>query len=219
MKSNFSRISIFILILTVITAFYYGFGLRNEVINHFDQDEWTNQVNFQSYDDFPKEVINMLLLIEDQSFFNHSGIDIRQIVKVIKGYVFDDKKLRGASTISQQLIKNQLLTKDRTFSRKFKEVIMALLLESYFDKKYILELYLNNVYLGQKGNQLVIGFPDASIYYFNKPLKDLKLDQIAMLVALLKGPSYYHPEKYPDRLKKRQDLVLSIYNKYEKIVK
>ena len=219
MKSNFSRISIFILILTVITAFYYGFGLRNEIINHFDKDEWTNQVNFQSYDDFPKEVINMLLLIEDQSFFNHSGIDIRQIVKVIKGYVFDDKKLRGASTISQQLIKNQLLTKDRTFSRKFKEVIMALLLESYFDKKYILELYLNNVYLGQKGNQLVIGFPDASIYYFNKPLKDLKLDQIAMLVALLKGPSYYHPEKYPDRLKKRQDLVLSIYNKYEKIVK
>ncbi|MDC0446646.1 transglycosylase domain-containing protein [Gammaproteobacteria bacterium] len=219
MKSNFSRISIFILILTVITAFYYGYGLRNEVIKHFDQDEWTNQKNFQSYDDFPKEVINMLLLIEDQSFFNHSGIDIRQIVKVIKGYVFDDKKLRGASTISQQLIKNQLLTKDRTFSRKFKEVIMALLLESYFDKKYILELYLNNVYLGQKGNQLVIGFPDASIYYFNKPLKDLKLDQIAMLVALLKGPSYYHPEKYPDRLKKRQDLVLSIYNKYEKIVK
>jgi penicillin-binding protein 1B len=65
----------------------------------------------------------------------------------------------------------------------------------------------------------VIGFPDASIFYFNKPLKDLKLDQIAMLVALLKGPSYYHPEKYPDRLKKRQDLVLSIYNKYEKIVK
>ena len=219
MKSNFSRISIFILILTVITAFYYGYGLRNEVIKHFDQNEWTNQKNFQSYDDFPKEVINMLLLIEDQSFFNHSGIDIRQIVKVIKGYVFDDKKLRGASTISQQLIKNQLLTKDRTFSRKFKEVIMALLLESYFDKKYILELYLNNVYLGQKGNQLVIGFPDASIYYFNKPLKDLKLDQIAMLVALLKGPSYYHPEKYPDRLKKRQDLVLSIYNKYEKIVK
>ena len=219
MKSNFSRISIFILILTVITAFYYGYGLRNEVIKHFDQDEWTNQKNFQSYDDFPKEVINMLLLIEDQSFFNHSGIDIRQIVKVIKGYVFDDKKLRGASTISQQLIKNQLLTKDRTFSRKFKEIIMALLLESYFDKKYILELYLNNVYLGQKGNQLVIGFPDASIFYFNKPLKDLKLDQIAMLVALLKGPSYYHPEKYPDRLKKRQDLVLSIYNKYEKIVK
>ena len=219
MKSNFSRISIFILILTVINAFYYSYGLRNEVINHFDQDEWTNQENFQSYDEFPKEVINMLLLIEDQSFFNHSGIDIRQIATVIKGYVFDDKKLRGASTISQQLIKNQLLTKDRTFSRKFKEVIMALLLESYFDKKYILELYLNNVYLGQKGNQLVIGFPDASIYYFNKPLKDLKLDQIAMLVALLKGPSYYHPEKYPDRLKKRQDLVLSIYNKYEKIVK
>ena len=219
MKGSFSRISIFILILIVITAFYYGFGLRNEVINHFDQDEWTNQVNFQSYDDFPKEVINMLLLIEDQSFFNHSGIDIRQIATVIKGYVLDDKKLRGASTISQQLIKNQLLTKDRTFSRKFKEIIMALLLECYFDKKYILELYLNNVYLGQKGNQLVIGFPDASIYYFNKPLKDLKLDQIAMLVALLKGPSYYHPEKYPDRLKKRQDLVLSIYNKYEKIVK
>jgi len=219
MKGSFSRISIFILILIVTTAFYYGFVLRNEVINHFDQDEWTNQENFQSYDEFPKEVINMLLLIEDQSFFNHSGIDIRQIATVIKGYVLDDKKLRGASTISQQLIKNQLLTKDRTFSRKFKEVIMALLLESYFDKKYILELYLNNVYLGQKGNQLVIGFPDASIYYFNKPLKDLKLDQIAMLVALLKGPSYYHPEKYPDRLKKRQDLVLSIYNKYEKIVK
>jgi len=219
MKGNFSRISIFILILIVITAFYYGYGLRNVVINHFDQDEWTNQVNFQSYDDFPKEVINMLLLIEDQSFFNHSGIDIRQIATVIKGYVLDDKKLRGASTISQQLIKNQLLTKDRTFSRKFKEIIMALLLESYFDKKYILELYLNNVYLGQKGNQLVIGFPDASIFYFDKPLKDLKLDQIAMLVALLKGPSYYHPEKYPDRLKKRQELVLSIYNKYEKIVK
>jgi penicillin-binding protein 1B len=170
-------------------------------------------------DDHPKPLINMLLLVEDQSFFEHSGVDFKEIIRVLRDYLFYNKPMRGASTLTQQLIKNTLLTRDQTIERKLNEALMALLLEYSFDKAFILNRYMNTVYLGQQGNRAIHGFGHASQFYFHKSIDLLSLEEMATLVALVKGPSFYHPIKHAQRLAKRRQLVLSLYNKYEKIVK
>ncbi len=170
------------------------------------------------YEQYPKALVNMLLLIEDQSFFQHSGVDFKEIARVIRDYLWHDKPIRGASTITQQLIKNTLLTPEQSLSRKLKEVIMAWMLESSFTKEFILQRYMNSVYLGQKGNHEVRGFASAAEFYFHRQLNKLSLEEFATLVALVKGPSYYHPIKHPNRLAKRKQLVLKLYKKYKKIV-
>jgi len=172
----------------------------------------------KSLEIYPTEIVNMLLLVEDQSFFQHWGVDFKEIVRVFYGYLFEDKDIRGASTITQQLIKNTLLSSDKTLSRKIDEALMAMLMELNYDKNYILERYMNTVYLAQQGSMPIHGFASASQFYFNKKMDDLDLREMATLVALLKGPSYYHPVKHPDRLNKRIDMILSMHNKYKKII-
>jgi penicillin-binding protein 1B len=172
-----------------------------------------------SLEQHPKPLLNMLLLVEDQSFFEHSGVDFKEIARVLRDYWLYDKPIRGASTLTQQLIKNTLLTREQTISRKLNEALMALLLEVAFDKDFILNRYMNTVYLAQQGNTPIYGFEKGAKFYFNQPISDLSVEEIATLVALVKGPSYYHPIKNAQRLAKRRELVLSIYNKFEKIVK
>ena len=133
-------------------------------------------------------------------------------------YLFKDKAIRGASTITQQLIKNTLLSRDKTLSRKIDEALMAMLMELNYDKNYILERYMNTVYLAQQGAIAVHGFSSASQFYFDRQVEDLDLREMATLVALLKGPSYYHPVRHPDRLNQRVDMILSMHNKYKKII-
>jgi len=180
------------------------------------ESEKIAQIDY-SLERYPKEMVNMLLLIEDQSFFQHWGVDFKEIVRVFYGYLFEDKDIRGASTITQQLIKNTLLSRDKNLSRKINEAFMAILMELNYDKNYILERYMNTVYLAQQGSMAVHGFASASQFYFNKRVEDLDLREMATLVALLKGPSYYHPVRHPDRLNKRVDMILSMHNKYKKI--
>ena len=213
---NFSR---WIKYLTLLGVFLFsGYLLYlNTLVNDYFSN--VNRVDEISYEQQSKMAINMLLLTEDQSFFEHSGVDFKEIARVLRDYWIYDKPLRGASTITQQLIKNSLLTREQTIERKFKEGLMALLLEVSFDKEFILNRYMNSVYLGQKGSQPVYGFGDAAQFYFNKKIALLSPEEIATLVALVKGPSYYHPVKHPQRLAKRRELVLSMYNKYKKIVK
>jgi penicillin-binding protein 1B len=158
----------------------------------------------------------MLLLVEDQSFFNHHGVDFKEIARVIYGYLFEDKALRGASTISQQLIKNTLLSREKTLSRKSEEALMAFLLEVSYDKNFILERYMNTVYLAQKGNMAFHGFASGSLFYFSKDVEDLNLEEMATLVALLKGPSYYNPTNFPDRLSSRVKMILSMHESYKR---
>jgi penicillin-binding protein 1B len=160
----------------------------------------------------------MLLLIEDQSFFEHHGIDFKEIARVIYGYLFEDKALRGASTISQQLIKNTLLSREKTLSRKSQEALMTILLEVSYDKNFILERYMNTVYLAQKGDMAFHGFASGSLFYFNKDVKNLNLEEMATLVALLKGPSYYNPTNFPDRLSSRVKMILSMQENYKAII-
>jgi len=172
----------------------------------------------KSIEVYPSEMVNMLLLVEDQSFFKHWGVDFKEIVRVFYEYLFEDQPIRGASTITQQLIKITLLSSDKTLSRKINEAFMAMLMELNYDKNYILERYMNTVYLAQQGSMAIHGFASASEFYFGKKVEDLDLREMAALVALLKGPSYYHPVKHPDRLNKRVDMILSMHNKYKKII-
>ncbi len=203
------------LLVAVIFAVYVNY-LDNVVKDKFSIAE---NRDFLRYEQQSKVVINMLLLMEDQSFFEHIGMDVKEILRMLRDYVFDDKPLRGASTITQQLIKNELLTRERRMSRKIKEVLMAVLLERSFDKKFILNYYLNRVYLGQRNNLAIRGFQQAARFYFNHDADKLTLDEAASLVAMVKGPNYYHPIKYPKRLAERRKLVLNMYHKYKKIVK
>ena len=210
-----------ILLLCIVVFISYVLYLNSLVKAEFSSDiesiEDVIQAQY-SFDDYPKDLVNMLLLVEDQSFFNHRGVDFREILRVLYGYLFDEKELRGASTITQQLIKNSLLSREQTLTRKTKESLMAILLELSYDKKFILERYMNTVYLAQQGSTAFHGFASGSLYYFNKDVSSLNLKEMATLVALLKGPSYYNPANFPDRLKKRVEMILSMHKNYKKII-
>ena len=196
---------------------YLNYLIKSTFSLEIQESEKITQIEY-SIERFPKEIVNMLLLVEDQSFFQHWGVDFKEIVRVFYGYLFEDKDIRGASTITQQLIKNSLLSRDKTLTRKINETLMAMLMELNYDKNYILERYMNTVYLAQQGSMAFHGFASASQFYFDKKVDDLDLKEMATLVALLKGPSYYHPVKHPDRLNKRVDMILSMHNKYKKII-
>jgi len=210
-----------IVALLLVVIIYYVFNLYSQVNAEFSSKlKLQNNITQIEYsiDDYPSELINMLLLIEDQSFFNHHGVDFKEIARVIYGYLFEDKALRGASTISQQLIKNTLLSREKTLSRKSEEALMAILLELSYEKNFILERYMNTVYLAQKGDMAFHGFASGSLFYFNKDVEDLNLEEMATLVALLKGPSYYNPTNFPDRLSSRVKMILSMQENYKAII-
>lgn len=205
-------------LLSVVVFAVYLNHLHTQVKNEFSKplDALNSSLSLEQY---PKALTNMLLMMEDQSFFNHFGVDFTEIGRVLRDNWFHNRSIRGASTLSQQMIKNSLLTRDKTIGRKLKEALMALLLEYSFDKKTILTRYMNSVYLGQYGGFEVRGFERAAQFYFGKEVNKLSLEDLATLVALLKGPSYYHLSKYPARLLKRRNLVLRVYHKYEKLIK
>jgi penicillin-binding protein 1B len=217
MKKSLKRIIFLGLILFFGYLVYLNHLVKGAFSSEIQESEKIAQIDY-SLERYPKEMVNMLLLIEDQSFFQHWGVDFKEIVRVFYGYLFEDKDIRGASTITQQLIKNTLLSRDKNLSRKINEAFMAMLMELNYDKNYILERYMNTVYLAQQGSMAIQGFASASQFYFDKKVDDLDLREMATLVALLKGPSYYNPVKYPDRLNKRVDMILSMHTKYKKII-
>ena len=216
-SSWIKRILLLCLVIFISYTLYLNSLVKAEFSSDIESIEDVIQAQY-SFDDYPKDLVNMLLLVEDQSFFNHHGVDFKEILRVLYGYLFDEKELRGASTITQQLIKNSLLSRDQTLTRKTKESLMAILLELSYDKKFILERYMNTVYLAQQGSTAFHGFASGSLYYFNKDVSSLNLKEMATLVALLKGPSYYNPANFPDRLKRRVEMILSMHKNYKKII-
>ncbi len=158
----------------------------------------------------PLSLQKMLVAVEDDNFYNHHGISPRGIARAVVANIKQGGISQGASTLTQQLIKNYYLSSERTLSRKAKEAVMALLLEIHFSKDQILEGYINEIYLGQDGPRAIHGFGLASQYYFRKPLDKLSLNQQALLVALVRGANYYNPWRNPERALKRRDLVLDI---------
>ena len=216
-SSWIKRILLLCLVIFISYALYLNSLVKAEFSSDIESIEDVIQAQY-SFDDYPKDLVNMLLLVEDQSFFNHHGVDFKEILRVLYGYLFDEKVLRGASTITQQLIKNSLLSRDQTLTRKTKESLMAILLEFSYDKKFILERYMNTVYLAQQGSTAFHGFASGSLHYFNKDVSSLNLKEMATLVALLKGPSYYNPANFPNRLKRRVEMILSMHKNYKRII-
>ncbi|MCK5729197.1 MAG: penicillin-binding protein 1B [Methylococcales bacterium] len=160
-------------------------------------------------DEAPTSLTHALFATEDREFENHQGVSLRGILRAIWSNLLAGSVVQGASTITQQLVKNFYLTPERKLKRKVNEIFMALLLEYHYEKEEILEAYLNEIYLGQDGANSVHGFGLASEFYFARPLKNLPLHQVAALVALVRGPSYYDLRKHPKRALKRRNLVLN----------
>ena len=162
---------------------------------------------FVPYESIPSKVINSFLSAEDKNFFSHTGVDpkgiLRAMIKNIKN-ITQNKRLEGASTITQQVAKNFLLTNEVSMKRKIKEAILAFRIERAYTKERILELYLNQIYLGQG----TYGIAAASLEYFDKSIKELNYEDAALLAALPKAPSKYNPYKYPELAKFRRNLVL-----------
>ena len=192
----------------VSSKIYSGDG---ELIQDFSSEKRI----FVPYNSIPKIVINSFLSAEDKNFFNHPGIDakgvLRAIIKNISN-ILNSKRLEGASTITQQVAKNFLLTNEVSLQRKLKEAILAFRIERSLSKERILELYLNQIYLGQGS----YGIAAASLEYFDKSIDELKYEEAALLAALPKAPSRYNPYKDKKIAKFRRDLVLKnlFDNKY-----
>ncbi|WP_437883722.1 penicillin-binding protein 1B [Pseudomonas sp. LRF_L74] len=161
-------------------------------------------------DQVPPYLIDTLVAVEDRDYFNHFGVSPKGIARAVWINATAGQLRQGGSTLTQQLVKNFFLTNERSLTRKANEAMMAVLLELHYDKREILEAYLNEVFLGQDGQRAVHGFGLASQYFFSQPLSELKLHQVALLVGMVKGPTYYNPRRYPDRALERRNLVLDL---------
>ena len=147
-------------------------------------------------------------LIEDRRFDDHHGVDVWGVLRALWVDLRARRVVQGGSTLTQQLVKNYFLSDEQSFSRKATEAFMAMRLEAHYSKEEILVAYLNEVYLGQDGSRAIHGFGLGSEYFFSKPLAELDVGELALLVGLVKGPSYYDPRKHADRARARRNLVL-----------
>ena len=203
---------------SVSSKLYSGGG---ELVSDFSSEKRV----FVPYNTIPKKVIYAFLSAEDKNFFSHPGVDARGIIRAVLRNISNiiyEKRLEGASTITQQVAKNFLLSNEVSLNRKIKEAILAFRIERALSKERILELYLNQIYLGQGA----YGIASASLRYFDKPISKLDYAEASLLAALPKAPSKYNPFKNIDLAKRRRDLVIKNlydnsyigYKKYKKLL-
>ena len=158
--------------------------------------------------DVPPLLLSGLQAVEDRDFKHHIGIDFTAIVRAAFANLRAGHTVQGGSTLTQQLVRNLFLSRDQNFTRKVNEALMSMLLEAHYSKGRILEAYVNDVFLGQQGDQAIRGFAAASEFYFGRRMEDLRPQEVALLVGMVKGPSYYDPRRAPDRALTRRNLVL-----------
>jgi penicillin-binding protein 1B len=161
-------------------------------------------------EEVPAALPAALQAVEDKHFATHGGIHLKSMMRALWVNVRSGELRQGGSTLTQQLVKNYFLDSKKTLRRKLAEIVMAIALERRFSKADIMNAYINEVYLGQDGARAIHGFGLASQFYFGRPLGELDASQIALLVALVKGPSYYDPRRFPQRALERRNQVLQI---------
>jgi penicillin-binding protein 1B len=161
-------------------------------------------------DELPPRLVAGLVVVEDRHFFSHIGISPRGVARAMFANVMAGGTVQGGSTLTQQLAKNFFLTSDRTLWRKFREALIALILEARYSKEVILAAYMNEIYLGQQGRTAIHGFGSAAWMYFGRPVNELALHESALLIALARGASHYNPRRHPERVLKRRNLVLEL---------
>ncbi|MDQ3233107.1 MAG: transglycosylase domain-containing protein, partial [Pseudobdellovibrionaceae bacterium] len=191
--------------LTVIIDYKHSdnslvFDRNGEKIGEFFSDYHV----FVPFDKIPKPLIEAVLAVEDRHFFEHYGIDLRGIMRAFLASMRSRGFTQGGSTITQQVVRNFLLSPEKTFERKIKEAILAIQLERHLTKEKILEIYLNALFLGQGA----YGVGAAAERHFGKPLQELETHELALIAGLFQSPSRYNPHKAPDQAKRRQKQVL-----------
>jgi len=160
--------------------------------------------------DLPPLMVAAVLAVEDRDFYRHWGVNPRAIARAMWRNLRAGGVVEGGSTLTQQLVKNFYLTDERTLARKLKEAVMAILLDLHYSKDEILEAYANEIFLGQDGQRAIHGFGLASHFYFNRSLDELGIAEAALLVALIKGASFYHPRRHPERALARRNLIVDM---------
>lgn len=162
-----------------------------------------------AFEDVPQALVDAVVAVEDQRFYSHFGVDPLGILRAAWANVRAGGIVQGGSTLTQQLVKNLYLNRERTLRRKIEEAVMAISLDYHFSKQQILAAYVNEIFLGQDGGRAIHGFALAAQHYFGRPLTELRLDELALLAALPRGASYYNPLRWPERAVQRRNVVLS----------
>ena len=208
-------VSILLAGLTYFSILYNKYNLNIEKLTSVNNGikvysaSWQNNSLYNSnrtiveIEKLPDYVVNAFVNIEDKRFYKHNGYDLKRIVKAGIVNFSSKSKSQGASTISQQLIKNALLTNEKTYERKIKEIVLAIKMEKKFSKQQILEMYLNTIYFGQNA----YGIENASQIYFGKSAKDLTLNEACFLAGIIKSPAKYSPKNNYELAKTRRNVV------------
>ncbi|NRA07541.1 MAG: PBP1A family penicillin-binding protein [Myxococcales bacterium] len=161
-------------------------------------------------EELPKHVVDAVLAVEDQRFASHPGIDLQRVAGALVANLRAGSIRQGGSTLTQQLVKNFFLTPERTLNRKLREAVMALIVEARYDKRQILESYLNEIYFGQRGPTAIHGVGEAARLYFGKPAASLSVAEAGLLAAIIQSPNGISPFREPERATRRRDLVLDL---------
>lgn len=177
------------------------------------------QRNLVRLEDLPRHLSDAVLAVEDQRFESHHGVDLRRIAGAFVANVRAGGIRQGASTLTQQLVKNFFLTPEQTLQRKFTEAVMALLVEARYDKGAILESYLNEIYLGQRGSTEIHGVGEAASFYFGKPASQLTVAESALLAAIVQSPNRISPHRHLERARERRDLVLKLMHEQGRLTR
>ena len=212
-KKNTSRVRLIVKDSRIINISVSGrdisiVELEPPILGSFDKDGDVARIPL-SLEHIPPFLVDAFVSVEDRTFFEHHGLSISSIIRAFWINVRQGGYRQGGSTITQQLAKNIFLSSDKTLTRKIKEALIAIYIEARFSKDEILELYLNEVYLGQFGASGVFGVGAAALHYFGVDLSGITLEQAALIAGMTKGPSYYNPFSHPKRALERRNHVLS----------
>ena len=185
-----------------------AFELEPQLLTALFHDDQRTKRRLVSYDEIPKVLVDSVIAIEDRRFFQHSGVNPFRFAQAAWNFFWHGSRSQGGSTITMQIARGFFLTPEKTVKRKLTEVLIAFQLEQRFSKKQIFEFYANQVPMGQRGSFAIQGLAEAARSYFNKDIKQLEIEEAALLAGLIQRPSYLNPYKHPQRAMERRNLVL-----------